>query len=117
MINGRGGVCINVSSVCALQGYSGLAAYSATKAGLIGFTQSMAREMGSKGFRFNAVAPGFLETDMSSRLTDENKQKILKRTPIGRFARISEVARLVLHLVENEAINGQTIVIDGGHSV
>jgi 3-oxoacyl-[acyl-carrier protein] reductase len=92
--------------------------YSASKAGIIGFTKSLAKEVASYNIRVNAVAPGFIETDMLKGLKEEYKSQIMKQIPLCRFGRPEEVARVVRFLISDEAgyITGQTIVIDGGMS-
>jgi 3-oxoacyl-[acyl-carrier protein] reductase len=110
------GRIVNVSSVVGLMGNAGQANYVAAKAGLIGLTKSLAREYGSKGVTVNAVAPGFIESDMTSKLPDELRAAYLKQIPAGRFGRPEEVATAVAFLASDDAayINGQTLVIDGG---
>ena len=112
----RPGVCVNVSSIIAVRGYAGLAAYSASKAGLDGATRALARELGGKGFRFNSVLPGYLETDMSKGLTEDQRSQIVRRTPLGRLPTLAEVAAVVGFLVseESSAVTGQCIVADCG---
>lgn len=112
----EGGSIINVSSIIGQRGYSGLSVYSATKAALDGLTRSLAREMGPRGIRVNSVAPGYLETEMSSSLSEEQKKQIIRRTPLGRLGTVDDVTGLVRYLVSPEArfVTGQTIVVDGG---
>ena len=109
---------VNISSVIALSGYRGLAAYAATKAGLDGFTRALAREVGPRGITVNAVAPGYLETEMAAGLDEEQKAQIVRRTPLGRLGRAEDVTGAVTFLLSDEAafITGQTLVIDGGLS-
>ncbi|NLX75795.1 MAG: 3-oxoacyl-[acyl-carrier-protein] reductase [Clostridiaceae bacterium] len=116
MMKQRQGVIINVSSVVGVTGNAGQANYSASKAGLIGFTKSVAKELGSWGITCNAVAPGFIETDMTSRLSDEIKEKFLDAIPLRRVGTPSEVADTVCFLASDMAkyITGQVIHIDGG---
>ncbi|MBN1933311.1 MAG: 3-oxoacyl-[acyl-carrier-protein] reductase [Anaerolineae bacterium] len=116
MQRGRWGRIVNVSSVAGLAGNVGQANYAAAKAGLIGFTRALAREVGSRGITVNAVAPGFVETDMTAGLQPDWKDQALKLTPIGRFGLPDEVAATVVFLVSDEAayITGQVISIDGG---
>lgn len=116
MIRRGGGVVINISSVNAIRGYRGVAVYSAAKAGLDGFSRSLARELGPLNIRVNSVVPGFFESAMTNGVTDENRDRILRRTPLRRLAAATEVANIALYLCSAEAsfITGQTIVVDGG---
>jgi 3-oxoacyl-[acyl-carrier protein] reductase len=116
MIQRRGGCIINISSVNGLQGHSGVAVYSATKAGLDGMTRSLARELGPRGIRVNSVAPGYFESEMVERLDETTKARITRRTPLGRLASVEEIVEVVLFMISPSAsfITGQTIVVDGG---
>lgn len=115
---GSAGSVVNISSITAVRGFSGLAVYSATKAGLIGFTRSLARELGSKGFRVNAVMPGYFESEMSSGLRPDQLRQIIRRTPLGRIGTVNDIVPVVKFLVSPAAqfITGQVIVVDGGVS-
>ena len=117
-IKQKSGVIVNITSVSGITGMSRQTNYSASKAGIIGFTKSLAKEVASYNIRVNAVAPGFIETDMLKDLKEEYKSQIMKQIPLCRFGRPEEVARVVKFLVSDEAgyITGQTIVIDGGMS-
>jgi 3-oxoacyl-[acyl-carrier protein] reductase len=113
-----GGRIINISSIIGLRGYTGLAAYSATKAGLDGLTRALAREVGRRGITVNSVAPGYLSTEMSSSLTQRQQEQIVNRTPLGRLGMPADVFPVVRFLLGDEAgfVTGQTIVVDGGIS-
>jgi 3-oxoacyl-[acyl-carrier protein] reductase len=105
-----------VSSVVASRGSPGLAVYAATKAGLEGFARSLARELGPRGIRVNAVAPGFLETDLSSSLSEANRARIVRRTPLGRLGVPADVVGAIEFLTGPMAafITGQVVTVDGG---
>ncbi|NLK01368.1 MAG: 3-oxoacyl-[acyl-carrier-protein] reductase [Clostridia bacterium] len=107
---------INISSVVGQMGNAGQSNYAAAKAGIMGFTKSMARELASKGVRVNAVAPGFIETDMTSVLPDRVKEKMLENIPLGRLGKPGDVANLTLFLASpnSKYITGQIINVDGG---
>ncbi|MEK9149406.1 MAG: 3-oxoacyl-[acyl-carrier-protein] reductase [Candidatus Desantisbacteria bacterium] len=114
MMKQREGVIINISSVIGMRGNMGQANYAAAKGGLIALTKTLAREMAERNIRVNAIAPGFIETEMTRRLGEPVKEEILKRIPLKRFGTIDEVAELVTFLTKAEYITGQVIVIDGG---
>jgi 3-oxoacyl-[acyl-carrier protein] reductase len=116
MLRQGSGCIVNISSVNAMRGHSGVAVYSATKAALDGLTRSLARELGPRNIRVNSVAPGYFESDMVKDLPAEQKQRIARRTPLGRLARVGEVVEAVLFLASERAsfITGQTLVVDGG---
>ncbi len=116
MVKERKGVIINISSVVGLRGNIGQANYAASKAGVIGFTKSLAKELGSRGIRVNAVAPGFIETGMTQGFPQEYREKILKQIPLGRFGLPKDVASLVAFLASDEAsyITGEVISVNGG---
>lgn len=107
-----------ISSVVATRGSPGLSVYAATKAGLEGFARSLARELGSRGIRVNAVAPGFLETELSASLSEEDRGRIVRRTPLGRLGQVADIVGAVEFLASPRAgfITGQVITIDGGSS-
>ena len=117
-IKQKSGVIVNITSVSGITGMSRQTNYSASKAGIIGFTKSLAKEVAPYNIRVNAVAPGFIETDMLKDLKEEYKSQIMKQIPLCRLGKPEEVARVVKFLVSDEAgyITGQTIVIDGGMS-
>jgi len=116
MLKQRAGRIINISSVIGLMGNAGQTNYAASKAGLIGFTKSCAREFASRGVTVNAVAPGFIETDMTAVLNEEQRQAILSRVPMGCLGRPEDVAHVVwfLALPESRYITGQVLTVDGG---
>lgn len=107
-----------ISSVVAARGSPGLSVYAATKAGLEGFARSLARELGSRGIRVNALAPGFLETELSGSLSEEDRGRIVRRTPLGRLGQAADIVGAVEFLASPRAgfITGQVITIDGGSS-
>nr|WP_297706300.1 3-oxoacyl-[acyl-carrier-protein] reductase [uncultured Butyrivibrio sp.] len=112
----RSGSIINISSVVGLMGNKGQTNYAASKAGIIGFTKAVAREYGKKNIRCNAVAPGFISTDMTDKLSDEQADEIKKQIPMGTLGRPQDVAELVLFLASDCAsyITGEVIKVDGG---
>ncbi|MEY9975857.1 3-oxoacyl-[acyl-carrier-protein] reductase [Lysinibacillus sp. RC79] len=116
MIRQKNGSVINITSVGGLIGVAGQTNYSAAKAGIIGLTHSLAKEISAKKIRVNAVAPGYVETDMLNKLTDELKEKYKETIPVKRFGRPEEIANVVAFLASDDAsyIVGQTIVVDGG---
>jgi 3-oxoacyl-[acyl-carrier protein] reductase len=116
MLAQRSGRIVNISSIVGLSGYRGLAVYSATKAALDGFTRALARELGSRGITVNSVAPGYLRTEMSHGLDEEQLGQIVRRTPAGRLGEPADVARAVQFLVapESDYITGHVLVVDGG---
>ena len=116
MMKARYGRIINISSVVGLSGNAGQTNYSASKAGMIGFTRSLAREVGSRGITVNAVAPGFIETDMTNELSSEVRDSVLNQIALGRLGQADEIANAVDFLASDEAayITGQTISVNGG---
>jgi 3-oxoacyl-[acyl-carrier protein] reductase len=116
MLKARRGRIINITSVSGQAGQIGQANYSSAKAGLIGLTKATARELASRGITCNAVAPGFVLTDLTSGLADEWQQKITEQTPLGRFGTPEEIASAVAFLASDEAayITGQVLAVDGG---
>jgi len=116
MLKARGGRIINITSVSGQAGQMGQANYSAAKAGLIGLTKAAARELASRGITVNAVAPGFVLTELTQDLPDALKAQITERTPLGRFGTTEEIANAVAFLASDEAayITGQVLAVDGG---
>jgi 3-oxoacyl-[acyl-carrier protein] reductase len=116
MLSRGSGHIVNISSIVGLSGYRGLSVYSATKAALDGLTRSLSRELGSRGIMVNSVAPGYLRTEMSHGLDEDQLQQIVRRTPAGRLGEPSDIARVCLFLTapENDYLTGQVIVADGG---
>jgi len=116
MVRAKSGRIINVSSVSGISGNAGQGNYAASKAGVIGFTRSIAKEVGSRGITVNAVAPGFIATDMTEALGDAVAEAVTKQISLGRLGRPEEVASIVRYLASEDAsyITGQTIVVDGG---
>ena len=116
MIKNRSGRIISITSVVGAMGNAGQSNYSAAKAGIIGFTKSLAREVGTRGITVNAIAPGFIETDMTDSLSSEQKDTLALQIPMGRLGTADEVAQAVLFLAGDTGsyITGQTLHVNGG---
>ena len=116
MLKVKGARIINVASVIGLMGNAGQANYAASKAGLIGFTKSLAREFAGRGVTANAIAPGFISTDMTGALSEEIRNGILGKIPLGTFGEVGDIAAAALYLSSAEAryVTGQVLVVDGG---
>ena len=119
MLSQGSGSIVQISSIIAERGFAGLSTYAATKAGLLGFTRSLARELGSRNIRVNAVAPGYVETEMSDSLGESQRNQIIRRTPLGRLGAVGDIVPAVEFLLSPASafITGQTLVVDGGSSV
>jgi len=116
MMKARYGRIISIASVVGVTGNAGQANYAAAKAGIIGFSKSLAQEIGSRGITVNTVAPGFIDTDMTRNLPDEQKQTLLSKIPVGRLGQAEEIAAAVVFLASAEAgyITGETLHVNGG---
>ncbi len=116
MIKNRFGRIINISSISGLMGNPGQVNYSSSKAALNGFTRSLAKEVGSRNITVNCIAPGFIDTDMTSYLNENEKTEILKKIPLNKFGKPEDISKLAMFLISDDAsyITGQTISIDGG---
>ena len=116
MLINRWGRIVTITSIVGSSGFRGLSVYSLTKAGLDGFTRSLARELGDRGITVNSVAPGFLETEMTHGLSPQQRTQIVRRTPAGRLGRSADVTGIVKFLCSDAAefVTGQTIFVDGG---
>ena len=116
MLRRRSGAIVNVTSVVALHGNPGQTNYAASKAGIIGFTKALARELGNRGVRANAVAPGYIDTELTGALPEEIRESILRATPLGRLGAPEDVGRAVRFLCSDEAgfVTGEVLLVDGG---
>ena len=119
MLRAKKGKIISIASIIGITGNAGQSNYAASKAGIIGFSKSVAKELASRGITSNVVAPGYISTDMTAQLNDKVKEEILKNIPLGRLGEASDVAGACLFLASKSAdyITGQTIVVDGGLAV
>jgi 3-oxoacyl-[acyl-carrier protein] reductase len=116
MMKARSGRIVNVTSVVGFTGNAGQANYAAAKAGMVGFSKSLAREVGSRNITVNCVAPGFIETDMTRGLSEDQVKKLVENVPLGRLGRIDDVAQAVLFLCSPGAayVTGATLHVNGG---
>lgn len=114
LLKQKGGRIINMTSVVGVMGNAGQVNYAASKAGMIGLTKSLAREVASRGITVNAIAPGFIETDMTDQLSDRVKEAMLGQIPLKRFGQVEHIAKTVDFLIDNDYITGQVIEVNGG---
>jgi 3-oxoacyl-[acyl-carrier protein] reductase len=116
MMKRRAGSIVNISSIVGLHGNPGQTNYSASKAGIIGFTKALARELGNRGVRANVVAPGYVDTRLTQAIADEMRELMLANTPLGRFGQPEDIADAVRFLCSDEAsfITGEVLLVDGG---
>lgn len=116
MMKQRDGRIVNMASIIGIMGNAGQANYAASKGGLIALTKTIAKELASRNVRANAIAPGFIQTDMTAKLSDEVKSEMLKYVPLGKFGTVGDVANLALFLVSDDSayITGQVVQVDGG---
>ena len=119
MLKARSGKIISIASVIGITGNAGQSNYAASKAGVIGFSKSVAKELASRGITVNVVAPGYIRTDMTDKLPEAVQQKVLEQIPVQKFGLASDVAGVCMFLASNAAdyITGQTIVVDGGLAI
>lgn len=114
MMKARSGKIINITSVVGLTGNAGQSNYAASKAGMIGFTKSLAKELAGRNILVNCIAPGFIQTPMTDVLNDKQKEAILDKIPLGRLGSPMDIAKAALFLIESDYVTGQVITIDGG---
>lgn len=114
MLKQKSGTIINLSSIVGVMGNAGQVNYAASKAGVIGLTKALARELSSRAITVNAIAPGFIETDMTDQLSDRVKDSMLTQIPLKRFGQVEEIAQTVDFLINNRYITGQVIEVNGG---
>ena len=114
LLKQRSGAIINISSVVGVMGNAGQANYAASKAGIIGLTRSTARELAPRGITCNAIAPGFIESDMTAVLKDDVKAKMLEAIPLHRFGTVDDVAQAAVFLASHPYVTGQVLHVDGG---
>ncbi|KAF9362817.1 reductase [Mortierella sp. NVP85] len=114
MLRRKKGAIINISSVVGIQGNIGQSVYSASKAAVIGFSKSLSKELGSRGITVNVIAPGYIDTDMTSSIPEDKRKDIITRTSLGRLGRPEDVAEAALFLAKAKFITGQVLVVDGG---
>jgi 3-oxoacyl-[acyl-carrier protein] reductase len=116
MLKERWGRIVNISSAVALRGNAGQAAYAASKAGVLGMTRALAQEVGSRGITVNGVCPGYVQTDLTAEISDDTKRLLVDHTPLGRPARLEEIASVVRFLMSDDAsyVNGVALAVDGG---
>jgi 3-oxoacyl-[acyl-carrier protein] reductase len=118
MLDARAGRVVNITSIVASTGYRGLSVYAATKAGLEGFTRSLARDLGRRNITVNCIAPGFMETEMTARMDETALASVIRRSPLGRLPSTGSVAAMVAHLLgpDGDDITGSVITIDAGNT-
>ncbi len=114
MLRQRSGAIINMASVVGVMGNAGQVNYAASKAGIIGLTKSVAKELAARGITCNAIAPGFVETDMTAVLTDAQKEKMLSVIPLKRYGQVEDIAKAAVFFAKNTYITGQVLNVDGG---
>lgn len=114
MLKQRSGTIINMASVVGVMGNAGQANYAASKAGVIGLTKSVAKELAQRGITCNAIAPGFVETDMTAVLTDEQKEQMMSVIPLKRYGKVEDIASAAVFFAKNTYITGQVLNVDGG---
>ena len=116
MMKKRGGKIVNIASIIGIMGNAGQANYSASKGGLIALTKTVAKELGSRNINVNAIAPGFIQTDMTDKLTEEAREKLMGFIPLGKLGNAEDVAKLALFLASDDSayVTGQVVQVDGG---